>query len=119
MLDAPHEPIVETRLGAERLYDVHFKDVTEASPRGRSAPCGRGVIDLPQLIRTLCDIDYQGYLAFEYEEEPDDPLPGLAESVGCVHGVLDSLLKACQAGGHQRLVRPYRVKSGKGTIAPP
>ncbi len=86
-----HDPIVETRLGAERLYDVHFKDVTEASPRGRSAPCGRGVIDLPQLIRTLCDIDYQGYLAFEYEEEPDDPLPGLAESVGYVHGVLDSL----------------------------
>ncbi len=60
-----HDPIVETRLGAERLYDVHFKDVTEASPRGRSAPCGRGVIDLPQLIRTLCDLHYDGYLAFE------------------------------------------------------
>jgi sugar phosphate isomerase/epimerase len=49
------------------------------------------VIDLPAMIRTLIDIGYSGYAAFEYEEHPDDPLPGLAESVGYVRGVLDAI----------------------------
>jgi inosose dehydratase len=84
-------PIEATRKCADRLLDVHFKDVTEASKAGRATPCGRGVIDLPAMIRTLIDINYTGYAAFEYEEHPDDPLPGLAESVGYVRGVLDAI----------------------------
>ncbi len=31
------------------------------------------------------------YVSFEYEEQPKDPLPGLAESVGYVRGVMDML----------------------------
>ena len=84
-------PIEATRKCADRMLDIHFKDVTEASKAGRATPCGRGVIDLPALIRTLIDINYSGYAAFEYEEHPDDPLPGLAESVGYVRGVLDTI----------------------------
>lgn len=75
----------------DRLYDVHIKDVTEATKSGHATPCGRGVIDLPALIRTLVEIGYSGYASFEYEESPDDPMPGLAESVGYVRGVLDTL----------------------------
>ncbi len=30
--------------------------------------------------------------AFEYEKDPEDLLPGLAESVGYVRGVVDTLL---------------------------
>jgi inosose dehydratase len=85
------DPIEATRKCADRLLDVHFKDVTEATAKGRATPCGRGVIDLPGMIRTLIEIGYSGYIAFEYEESPDDPLPGLAESVGYVRGVLDAL----------------------------
>ena len=32
---------------ADRLLDVHIKDVTQAAKEGHSTPCGRGVIDLP------------------------------------------------------------------------
>ena len=84
-------PIEETKKCADRILDVHFKDVTEASKAGKATPCGRGVIDLPALIRTLVEIGYSGYASFEYEESPDDPMPGLAESVGYVRGVLDTL----------------------------
>ncbi len=76
---------------ADRLYDVHIKDVTEATKNGRATPCGRGVIDLPRLLRKLVQIGFSGYLAFEYEEDADDPLPGLAESVGYIRGVLDTM----------------------------
>jgi inosose dehydratase len=36
-------------------------------------------------------INYAGRVSFEYEAEPDDPLPGLAESVGFTRGVLAML----------------------------
>ena len=49
------------------------------------------VIDLPALLRTLVKIGYSGFAAFEYEEDPGDPLPGLAESVGYIRGVLDAI----------------------------
>jgi inosose dehydratase len=85
------DPIALSRQCADRLLDVHIKDVTAATPQGECAPCGRGIMDLPGLLRAFVDIGYTGFLAFEYEQEPDDPLPGLAESVGYIRGVLDAL----------------------------
>ncbi len=76
---------------ADRLLDVHIKDVSAADKSGHSIACGRGVMDLPALMKTFAKINYQGYLSFEYEEEADDPLPGLAESVGYIRGVMDMM----------------------------
>jgi inosose dehydratase len=72
----------------DRLFDLHIKDVTAATPQGRGVPVGRGIIDFPGLVRALIEVKFKGVAAFEYEEEPDDPLPGLAESVGYMRGVL-------------------------------
>ena len=85
------DPIAQTRQCADRLLDVHLKDVTAATEKGSATPCGRGVIDLAAMIRTLLDIGFTGWAAFEYEADADDPLPGLAESVGYIHGILDAL----------------------------
>ncbi len=85
------DPVAITRQCADRMLDVHMKDVTAATPQGHAIACGRGIIDIPAFLRCLVQIDYKGYLSFEYEEQPDDPLPGLAESVGYVRGVLDML----------------------------
>jgi sugar phosphate isomerase/epimerase len=72
----------------DRLFDLHIKDVTAATPDGRGVPVGRGIIDFPGLVRALVDVKFKGVAAFEYEEQPDDPLPGLAESVGYLKGVI-------------------------------
>lgn len=72
---------------ASRIHDFHFKDVTAASAKGSTCICGRGVIDLPEVVRTLFEIGYKGIAAFEYEAEEKDPLPGLCESVGYIRGV--------------------------------
>jgi inosose dehydratase len=71
-----------------RLLDVHLKDVTASTKDGTAVEAGRGVIDLPRFLRTLAEMDYRGTAAFEYEKDGQDPLPGLAESVGYVRGVL-------------------------------
>ena len=73
---------------ADRLLDVHIKDVTAADPKGGVTEVGRGVINIPQIIRTLVKINYTGLVSFEYEKSENDPLPGLAESVGYVRGVM-------------------------------
>ncbi|MGB2763570.1 MAG: sugar phosphate isomerase/epimerase [Candidatus Aminicenantaceae bacterium] len=73
---------------ADRLLDVHIKDVTAASKEGRPVEVGRGVIDIPKFLRTLLKLDYKGIVSLEYEKDADDPLPGAAESLGYVKGVL-------------------------------
>ena len=85
------DAIAMTEKYGDRMYDIHIKDVTAASAKGECTACGRGVIDLPKLLRTLVKAKFSGYLAFEYEVEANDPLPGLAESVGYINGVMDTL----------------------------
>jgi inosose dehydratase len=76
---------------ADRLLDIHMKDVTAATARGSTVEAGRGVIDIPKFLRTLDRIGYAGMVSFEFEKDPADPLPGLAESVGYVRGVLAAI----------------------------
>jgi inosose dehydratase len=80
--------IDSVRKCADRLLDIHIKDVTAATPTGHELQVGRGIIDIPEFLRTLVQVNYQGAVSFEYENEGTDPLPGLAESVGYTRGVL-------------------------------
>ncbi len=84
-------PSESARKYADRLLDVHIKDVTAAEAKGSTCEIGRGVIDIPKFIRTLVEIDYAGIVSFEYEKDENDPMPGLAESVGYVRGVMASI----------------------------
>jgi inosose dehydratase len=75
----------------DRLYDIHFKDISNTTPKGAPVECGRGVLNLKQMCRNLLQIRYAHHVGFEYEKDGADPLPGLAESVGYVHGLFASL----------------------------
>ncbi len=90
-LRAGADPVASAEKYADRLLDVHLKDVSAANPKGKAIEAGRGVIDLPALLRTLIKINYSGVAALEYEKYADDPLPGLAESVGYINGVLAAI----------------------------
>ena len=82
------DPSVAAEMFSDRLHDVHIKDVSEASKEGYTVEIGRGVIDIPKFLRTLLAIHYTGTASFEFEKDEDDPLPGVAESLGYVKGVL-------------------------------
>jgi inosose dehydratase len=75
----------------DRLFDVHIKDVSSADSKGTTVEIGRGVIDATKLLRTLMKLKYSGTIHFEHEKDQKDPLPGVAESVGYVRGVLATL----------------------------
>ena len=85
------DPVADAEKYADRLLDVHVKDVSAAAPQGDTVEIGRGVIDIPRLLKTLLRIQYRGIVAFEYEKDEADPLPGLAESIGYCRGVLAAL----------------------------
>jgi len=82
------DPSEAAEMFSDRLHDVHIKDVSEASEKGTTVEIGRGVIDIPKFLRTLLELKYTGTMALEFEKDADDPLPGSAESIGYLKGVL-------------------------------
>ena len=91
------DPSVSAEKYADRLLDIHIKDVSSATAGGHGVEIGRGVIDIPKFLRTLLKIKYAGIVSFEYEKDADDPLAGLAESVGYVKGALAAIMPSPRA----------------------
>ena len=85
------DPADEIARFFDRLLDVHIKDVTSADAKGSTVEIGRGVIDTTKLLKTLVKLKYFGTIHFEHEKDQKDPLPGVAESVGYVRGVLATM----------------------------
>jgi len=87
------DPAESIRKCAARLYDVHIKDL--ASDRGNSRPVelGRGVLDLRAILQALLDIKFARHVGLEYEKDlkKEDPLPGVAESIGYLKGLLSDM----------------------------
>ena len=74
----------------EWIYDIHIKDESAASKAGQTWEMGRGVIDFKPVVETLRKIKYKGKVSLEFEKNPDDPHPGVAESIGYLRGVCDA-----------------------------
>jgi inosose dehydratase len=82
------DPIALIKKYKDRLYDMHMKDVNKVAEDGTPLEIGRGVIDIPGVIGALKSIGYNQQVAIEYEKDGDDPVPGLAESVGYLRGIM-------------------------------
>jgi len=81
----PAESIVKCQ---ERLYDLHIKDISALGDKNTPIEGGRGILDSKSILAALLKIKYQGLVGFEYEKDAKDPVPGLAESVGYIKGLL-------------------------------
>jgi inosose dehydratase len=87
---AGEDPAEAMRKYKTRLYDCHFKDVANADGKNAQAEVevGRGAMNIRAMLAALLEIQYGGHVGFEHEKTPEDPLPGVAESVGYTKGVL-------------------------------
>ena len=65
----------------------------------------RGAIDMPAFVRALRKVKYGGVCSLEYEKDMDNPLLGIAESVGYFRG-----RDGCDPSA--RLIRSYSTVSG-------
>src|SRR5688572_14950562 len=75
----------------DRLYDMHVKDLKVATQNHSDTEVGRGVINFPELFKTLIEIGYQGQVGLEYEINAKNPIPGMIESIAYMRGVLAAL----------------------------
>jgi inosose dehydratase len=82
------DPSADLKDYFDRIFEIHMKDVTTSDSEGKAIEIGRGVIDIPGFLKTVVKMKFSGILSFEYEKEDKDPVPGLAESLGYVKGVL-------------------------------
>jgi sugar phosphate isomerase/epimerase len=85
------DPVEAIHKCATRLYDFHMKDVTEAAAKGKSVEVGKGIIDIPGVLKALIAIKYAYDVALEYEEKPKNPMPGVIGSVAYMRGVLAAI----------------------------
>ncbi|HVG14876.1 MAG TPA: sugar phosphate isomerase/epimerase [Chitinophagaceae bacterium] len=87
----PAEAIVKCK---ERLYDLHFKDINTTEANGKTIEAGRGVLDLPSIVRAMQKIKYPYLVSIEFEEWADDPIPSVAETVGYARGLMNAGMKS-------------------------
>jgi len=83
------DPVVDLKKYYTRVFDVHIKDVTEATKEGRSIEFGRGKIDFPAFVKALREVNYTGMCSLEYEKDMKDPFLGIAESIGYFKAICD------------------------------
>ncbi len=74
-----------------RLYDVHLKDLATRDAKARAIEVGRGVLDIRGILRALRDVHFGGHVGLEHEKDMNDPLPGVAESIGYIRGTLAAM----------------------------
>lgn len=84
-------PIEAYNQYAERVIDMHIKDVDAANEGAHEIELGRGIIDIPALVSSLYKQGYKGKCSIEYQKNLDEPLEGIAESVGYFKGVCIAL----------------------------
>ena len=88
------DPVDAIRKCAVRLHDVHIKDIADTSLKSKPVELGRGVLDLRGILQALLDIKFAGHLGLEFEKNLNDPIPGTAESIGYLKGVLSDMKRA-------------------------
>ena len=84
------DPAVDLKRYRTRVFDVHIKDVTEATKEGRNVEFGRGKIDFPAFVKALREVNYTGKCSLEYEKDMRDPFIGIAESIGYFKAIMDN-----------------------------
>ena len=82
------DPIADLEKYQSRVFDIHLKDVTDATKLGYSVEVGRGILDIPGFVRMLRKVKYTGVVSLEHERNMDNPFMGIAESIGYFRGVV-------------------------------
>jgi sugar phosphate isomerase/epimerase len=82
------DPVAAIKQCASRLYDFHMKDVTGKTASSGPTEVGKGVIDIPGVLKALLDTKFSYHVALEYEVKADDPMPGVKESYAYIRSVL-------------------------------
>jgi inosose dehydratase len=82
------DPAEEIRLMGPRNFGIHLKD--HDNERHTDVVFGKGVLDVPSVLKALRDVKFQGLISIEYEAHPKDPVQDVQ---ACVQIVKEAVKK--------------------------
>jgi sugar phosphate isomerase/epimerase len=82
------DPAEQIRLMGARNFGIHLKD--HDNEKHRDVVFGKGVLDVPAVLKALRDVNFRGMISIEYEANPRDPS---ADVAACIDVVKESVKK--------------------------
>jgi sugar phosphate isomerase/epimerase len=82
------DPAEQIRLMGARNFGIHLKD--HDNERQTDVVCGKGVLDVPAVLKALREVKFDGLISIEYEANPSDPT---ADVRACIEVVEESAKK--------------------------
>jgi sugar phosphate isomerase/epimerase len=82
------DPAEQIRIMGARNFGLHLKD--HDNERHTDVICGKGVLDVPAVLKALRDVKFDGLISIEYEAHPEEPS---ADVRACVQVIADSAKK--------------------------
>jgi hypothetical protein len=80
--------VAALKAAGPRLFDVHTKDLADANSKESQVAVGAGIMPIRAIFEALIEMKYSGCVDLEYEILPDNPMPGVIESMAYMRGVL-------------------------------
>ena len=87
-LGAKLDPAEQVRVMGDRNFGMHLKDHDNA--KNTDVVFGKGVLNVPSILKALADVKFKGYIAIEYEANPKDPSPDVK---ACLEVFRDAVAK--------------------------
>jgi sugar phosphate isomerase/epimerase len=81
-------PVDAVHAVGPRLFNVHMKDLANATAKDSQVAVGEGLMPVRGIFEALVAIKYKGFVDLEYEIHGDDPMPGVSTSFAYMRGVL-------------------------------
>jgi sugar phosphate isomerase/epimerase len=82
------DPVDQIRLMGPRNFGIHLKD--HDNERHTDVVFGKGVLDVPGVLKALRDVKFGGLISIEYEANPKDPVQDVQ---ACVEVFKESVKK--------------------------
>jgi inosose dehydratase len=73
------DPAEQIRIMGPRNFGIHLKD--HDNQADTDVVFGKGVLDVPAVLKALKDVKFKGHISIEYEAHPEDPSPDMKACV--------------------------------------
>jgi len=83
------DPVAEIRVMGPRNFGIHLKDHDNA--RKTDVIYGKGVLDVPAVLKALKEVKFKGYISIEYEAHPENPSPDMKACLDVVKEAVKNL----------------------------
>jgi inosose dehydratase len=85
------DPVEEVRKMGPRNFGIHLKDWDNESKPPHEVIAGRGVLDIPGLLKALREVKFQGMISIEYEAKEEEPSEDVRADIRAVKDAVTKL----------------------------